>query len=57
MDPNLAFILAIIELVAKYGVPGVIDIIEGWGVKNPTLEQIQELKNRVPHPDSYDAKG
>jgi len=48
-----AFIIAIIELALKYGVPGVMEILSGWSIENPTLEDIEALKLRVPLPGSY----
>lgn len=48
-----AFMIAMIELAMKYGVPGVLEIIAKWEVQNPTLEDIEALKLRVPEPESY----
>jgi len=55
METTLAFILSIIQLIMKYGIPGVISIIKDWdiGEEGPTLEQIQALKTRVPKPETY----
>lgn len=47
------FILAVIELIMKYGVPATLAILAAWGVENPTLEDIQALKERVPPPGTY----
>ena len=48
-----ALILAVIELVLKYGVPATIQIIRAFDVDDPTLEDIQALARRVPEPEKY----
>jgi len=54
MDPTLLFILSIVELLGKYGLPAVIQIIQTWRVdKEPTLEDIAALRAMVPPFDSY----
>jgi len=54
MDKNLMFIIAILELLVKYGLPAVIQIIQTWGIKGePTLEDIERLKSMVSPFDSY----
>ncbi len=50
---ELALIVSISELVLKHGVPLALQLVKDWDVKDPTLEDIQELKNRVPRPSSY----
>jgi len=53
MDPTLLFILSIVELLGKYGLPAVIQIIQTWRVdKEPTLEDIAALRAMVPPFDS-----
>jgi UDP-galactopyranose mutase len=49
------FIIAIIELVAKYGIPGVLSIIKEWKVDRSSIdkEDIERLRKMVPKPDSY----
>jgi len=49
--------LVILDLVVKYGVPAVKQIVEDWGVENPTAEDIEDLKNRVPKPGTYFEEG
>lgn len=54
MDPvTIGFISGIFELVLKYGVPGALEIVRAWDVENPTLEDIEALKKKVPRPETY----
>lgn len=54
MDPvTVAFIVTVIELVAKYGVPAALSIINSLKVENPTLADIEALRLRVPPPEFY----
>lgn len=53
MDINLAFVMAILDLLTKYGIPGVIKIIKLWNVEDPTLEDIQGLKLLMKPPELY----
>lgn len=46
-----ALTLALIEMLLKYGPTVYIDIIQGLGTNEPTLEQIQALI--VKAPESY----
>ena len=51
---SLEFILSIVELVLKYGVPGVISIIQSLQDKTDlTLDEIIALRDRVPDPEIY----
>ena len=50
---ELAFVLAIAELVLKHGIPSALRIIQAWDVENPTQEDIEALKDRVPPPGTY----
>ena len=50
---ELALVLSISELVMKHGVPLALQLIKDWDVKDPTLEDIMELKKRVPRPETY----
>jgi len=47
----------VLELTTKYGIPLATKIIDNWhdelGDEEPTLEQIQALKDRVPPPESF----
>jgi hypothetical protein len=47
----------VLELVDKYGLPLATKIVNDWhaeiGDEEPTLEQIQALKDRVPPPEDY----
>jgi hypothetical protein len=50
---ELAFILTIVELVMKHGVPAVIKAIKAWKVEDPTADDFAALKEIVKDPDSY----
>ena len=50
---ELALVTAIGELVLKYGVPTALQIMREWEVTDPTMEDIIELKNRVPRAETY----
>jgi hypothetical protein len=54
MDPTFLFIITIIELVAKYGVPGVLAIIKEWETdySHITRDDIERLRHMVPKPDA-----
>ena len=51
------FILAIVELVLKYGVPGALQVISDWNNQDPTIEDIEALRKRVPKPGTYFKEG
>ena len=53
MDPTMMFVIVIMELLMKHGIPGVIKIIKLWSVEDPTLEDIQALRNLVKPPETY----
>ena len=53
MGVELAFVVTIVELVAKYGVPAALQIIQAFKVENPTLEDIEALRKRVQDPSVY----
>ena len=55
-ETTAAFLVALITLVTKYGIPGVIQILQDWKVDNPTIEDIEALKLRVPRPETYFAE-
>jgi hypothetical protein len=50
---ELALVLSISELIMKHGVPLALQLIKDWDVKDPTLEDVMELKKRVPRPSTY----
>jgi len=50
---ELAIILSISELIMKHGIPVALQLVKDWNVENPTMEDIMELKNRVPRPSTY----
>jgi len=41
-------ILAITEMIVKHGVPAALQIIKAWDIDEPTLEDIEALRQRVP---------
>ena len=54
MNPvTAALLIAFVQLIGKYGVPAALKILQDWGVTDPSLEQIQELKERVPRPETF----
>ena len=50
---ELAFAQMVIELLAKYGVPAVIQIVKAWDIDDPTFADIEALKLAVPPGDTY----
>ena len=52
-ETTAAFLIAVITLATKYGIPGLLKILQDWKVDNPTLEDIEALKLRVPRPETY----
>ena len=50
---ELEFIISIIQLLLRYGIPGVIKIMKAWDVTEPTLEDIRKLRELVPPPEEY----
>jgi len=53
-EMELTLVLTITELILKHGVPMAINLIKDWNIEGePTLEDILELKNRVPKPSTY----
>ena len=52
---ELQFIAVIVEILIKYGIPGVIKIIADWKSvgETITLADVQELKNKIKRPEDY----
>jgi hypothetical protein len=51
---NLEFLLAVGALVVKYGISGAVQILAVWKFEGePTLEDIEKLKEMVPKPETY----
>jgi hypothetical protein len=54
---TIAIIAAVFELVDKYGIPLAKRLSQEWASglkgKEPTLEDIEALKNRVPPPETF----
>ena len=46
-------IIAIAELIAKYGVPVALKIIKAWQVENPTADDFRELAQSMPPAEDY----
>jgi hypothetical protein len=44
VDPKIAAILAITELIAKYGVPTALQLITAWEVEDPTVADWDGLR-------------
>lgn len=53
MDPTMMFVIVILELLMKHGIPGVVKIIKLWNVDDPTLEDIQALRLLIKPPEMY----
>jgi hypothetical protein len=53
MDEKLKFASVILELLNEYGLPAVLSIIKAWDIEDPTLEDLEELRNAVPEGESY----
>lgn len=51
---NTQVILAIINLIVKYGVPAVKSVIETWQKDTVTLEDVEALKKQIKSPDQYE---
>jgi len=50
---NMIFIIAVIEIVLKYGIPAAMKIIADWAKQNPTIADLEELRERVKKPEEY----
>lgn len=50
---DIKLVLQILELVAMYGLPAVQAIIETWKKDSVTVEDVEQLKERLKHPDEY----
>lgn len=46
-------IVQILELVSVYGLPAVQAIIETWKKDSVTVEDVEQLKALLKHPDEY----
>jgi len=45
--------MALIGMILEHGVPAAVKVMKDLKVENPTLEDIEALKARVPRPESY----
>ena len=51
---KLEFLLAVGALVLKYGIGAAVQILQEWQTDGePTLEDIEKLKDMVPKPETY----
>ena len=55
MPADLALELGIIilGLIAKHGIPAALAMIQKWNITEPTMADLEELKNMVPPTDTY----
>ena len=53
MTPELAIIITVINLIAQYGVPAAVKILNDWNVPEPTVEDFLALNQYVKDPESY----
>ena len=53
MNVSLLFVIAITELILKYGLPGALKVIADWKVDDPTIDDINALRARVKKPEEY----
>lgn len=50
---DIKLVLQILELVSVYGLPAVQAIIETWKKDSVTIEDVEQLKSLLKHPDEY----
>lgn len=50
---DIKLVLQILELVAMYGLPAVQSIISTWQKDSVTIEDVEQLKALLKHPDEY----
>ena len=53
MSIETTTVIKILELAATYGIPAIIEIINSYNKIELTLEDIEQLKNRVKKPEEY----
>lgn len=46
-------IVQILELVSVYGLPAVQSVVSTWQKDSVTIEDVEQLKERLKHPDGY----
>ncbi len=49
--------LTVAELVLRYGLPAAMQLIADWQNEDPTMQDIEALRKRVPHPSTYLGEG
>lgn len=50
---DIRLVLQILELVAMYGLPAVQSIVSTWQKDSVTIEDVEQLKALLKHPDEY----
>ena len=50
---DIKLVHQILELVSVYGLPAVQAIIETWKQDSVTVEDVEQLKALLKHPDEY----
>ncbi len=50
---DIKLVLQILEMVSVYGLPAVQAIIETWKKDSVTVEDVEQLKALLKHPDEY----
>lgn len=50
---DIKLVRQILELVSVYGLPAVQAIIETWKKDSVTIEDVEQLKSLLKHPDEY----
>lgn len=50
---DIKLVLQILELVAMYGLPAVQSIVSTWQKDSVTIGDVEQLKERLKHPDEY----
>ena len=50
---DIKLVLQILELVAMYGLPAVQSISSTWQKDSVTIEDVEQLKERLKRPDEY----
>lgn len=50
---DIKLVLQILELIAMYGLPAVQSIVSTWQKDSVTIEDVEQLKERLKHPDGY----
>ncbi len=53
-DSKAEMILSVTELIIKYGIPTAMGVIKTWNTeREPTIEEIRQLKYCLPDPETF----